>query len=142
MQVMIGILLFLATAVVHAIALGTTTDIVRKQIDQVDNPKSLLRPIAILLTTMIVIMAAHGVEVLLWALTFVLVGVFDTMEPAFYFSLVAYTTLGFGDIIVPTEWRLLSGFAAANGFLLFGWSTAYQVELLRELAKKVRTARL
>jgi len=142
MQVMIGIVLFLATAIVHAIALGVTTDIVRKQIDRVATPRSLLRPIGILLTTMILIMAAHGAEVLLWAFTFVTAGVFDTLEPAFYFSLVAYTTLGFGDIIVPTDWRLLSGFAAANGFLMFGWSTAFQVELLRELGRKVRAARL
>ena len=142
MQVVIGIALFLATAIVHAIALGVTTDIVRKQINGVADSMSLLHPIDILLTTMIFIMAAHGVEVLLWALTFVQAGVFDTMEPAFYFSLVAYTTLGFGDIIVPVEWRLLSGFAAANGFLLFGWSTAFQVELLREFGQKVRAARL
>lgn len=142
MQVTLGIALFLATAVVHAIALGVTTEVVRKQIDRLANPRTLLRPIVILLTTMIFIMAAHGAEVMLWALTFVHAGVFDALEPAFYFSLVAYTTLGFGDIIVPTEWRLLSGFAAANGFLLFGWSTAFQVELLRELAQRVRAARL
>jgi hypothetical protein len=142
MQITIGIALFLATAIVHAVALGLTTDLVRKQIERVANPKTLVRPIAILLTTMILIMAAHGLEVLLWSLTFVQVGVFDTLEPAFYFSLVAYTTLGFGDVIVPTEWRLLSGFAAANGFLLFGWSTAFQVALLRALAHKVRAARL
>lgn len=142
MQVTIGIILLLATAIIHAVALGVTTDIVRKQIDSVANPRSVLRPIAILLTVMIFIMAAHGAEVLLWAVTFVLAGVFDSLEPAFYFSLVAYTTLGFGDVTVATEWRLLSGFAAANGFLLFGWSTAFQVELLRELSHKVRAARL
>jgi hypothetical protein len=142
MQVTIGIVLFLATAIVHAIALGLTSDIIRKQIDKVSNPRHLLRPIFILLTTMVIIMAAHGFEVLLWALTFVQAGVFDSMEPAFYFSLVAYTTLGFGDVIVPVEWRLLSGFAAANGFLLFGWSTAFQVELLRELAERLRAGRL
>ena len=142
MQVTIGIALILATTLVHAIALGLTTDLVRQQIDRLASPRSLLRPIVILLTTMMLIMAAHGFEVLLWALTFVQVGVFDSLEPAFYFSLVAYTTLGFGDVVVPTEWRLLSGFSAANGFLLFGWSTAFQVELLRELSRKVRAARL
>ncbi len=142
MQIAIGVLLFLVTAIVHAVALGVTTDIVRKQIDSVSSPRSLMRPIAILLTTMIFIMAAHGVEVLLWALTFVLAGVFNALEPAYYYALVAYTTLGFGDDAVAMEWRLLSGFAAANGFLMFGWSTAFQVELLRELSRKVRAARL
>jgi hypothetical protein len=47
-----------------------------------------------------------------------------TLEKAVYFSTVTFTTLGFGDITLDEEWRLLSSFEAANGLLMFGWTTA------------------
>ena len=53
---------------------------------------------------------------------------------AVYFALVSFTTAGFGDITLGPDWRLLSGLTTANGFLMFGWSTAYMVELMRRTA--------
>ncbi|MGB3020865.1 MAG: potassium channel family protein, partial [Methyloceanibacter sp.] len=51
-------------------------------------------------------------------------GAIGSFEQAVYFSTVTFTTLGFGDIILDERWRLLSSFEAANGLLMFGWSTA------------------
>jgi hypothetical protein len=51
-------------------------------------------------------------------------GAIETLETAVYFSTVTFTTLGFGDITLDEDWRLLSSFEAANGLLMFGWSTA------------------
>lgn len=69
----------------------------------------------------------------MWALTFLGLGVFATLEESVYFALVAFTTLGFGDILLPMEWRLLSGMAALNGLLNIGLVTAAMVETLRQL---------
>lgn len=74
------------------------------------------------------------IQVWIWALTFLLVGAIEGLEPAVYFTVVSFTTAGFGDITLSHEWRLLSGITAANGFLSFGWSTAYMVELVRRTA--------
>lgn len=71
------------------------------------------------------------IGVWLWALTFLGLGVFETLEPAVYFALVAFTTLGFGDILLPVEWRILGGMAAANGLLNFGLLTAVLIEGMR-----------
>ena len=68
-----------------------------------------------------------------WALTLMGLGVFDALEPAVYFALVAFTTLGFGDVLLPIEWRLLGGMAAANGLLNIGLVTALLVEALRQI---------
>jgi len=62
-------------------------------------------------------------------------GIFEELEVAVYFSLVAYTTLGFGDVILPEQWHILAGLTAANGFLVFGWSTAFHVEYVSRLNK-------
>ena len=74
---------------------------------------------------------ALTVMVWLWALLFWGLSIFPELEPSLYFSLVAFTTLGFGDVILPNEWRLLAGFIAANGFILFGLGTAYMMETLQ-----------
>ena len=79
------------------------------------------------------IMVQMTAGVWLWALAMLGLGVFDAIEPAVYFSLVAFTTLGFGDVLLPVEWRLLGGLAAANGLLNIGLVTALLVEALRQV---------
>ena len=64
------------------------------------------------------------IEVWSWAILYVALDAFQSIETAVYFSTVTFTTLGFGDIVLEDEWRLLSAFEAANGLLMFGWSTA------------------
>lgn len=73
------------------------------------------------------------VSVWMWAIMFKGVGALHSLEEAVYFSLVSYTTLGFGDVILPKEWRILSGMAGANGFLNFGLLTALMVEAMRNV---------
>ena len=67
----------------------------------------------------------------LWAIVFRMMDVFGSMEEAVYYSLVAYTTLGFGDDLVPVSQRLLGGMTGANGFLMFGLMTAMITDTLR-----------
>jgi len=69
----------------------------------------------------------------LWAAALMGLGIFESFETGLYFAVVAFTTLGFGDITLPQEWRLLSGICSANGLLLFGLSTAFLVDFFRQL---------
>ncbi len=88
----------------------------------------------VIIVAVLFVLLVHTIDVWVWAATFMMVGAFASFEPALYFSLISFTTLGFGDIILGPDWRLLSGLTAANGFLAFGWSTAYMVELVRRTA--------
>ena len=76
------------------------------------------------------------IAVWLWAISLYFLNIFVTFEASVYFSLVAFTTLGFGDILLPQEWRLLGGLAAANGLLMFGLLTAILVETLRNMRQR------
>jgi hypothetical protein len=67
----------------------------------------------------------------LWALTFHWLQLFPTLEACVYFALVSFTTLGYGDLLLPGDWRLLGGMAAANGFMSFGVLIASLTEALR-----------
>lgn len=78
------------------------------------------------------------VSVWIWAIALWLLQIFETFEASVYFALVAFTTLGFGDVLLPVEWRLLGGLAAADGLLVFGLLTAMLVETLRETRLRQR----
>ncbi len=79
------------------------------------------------------VLAVITTGVWIWAFALRWLGAFSTLEEAVYFSLVAFSTLGLGDVIPPREWRILSVMAAVNGFLSFGLLTALLVEALRQV---------
>ncbi|MDT0594537.1 ion channel [Glaciecola petra] len=68
-----------------------------------------------------------------WGFLFLLLGAFETMEPALYFSIVTFTTLGYGDITLPGEWRILGSIAAVNGLIIVGLNTAFLVEAITRI---------
>lgn len=68
-----------------------------------------------------------------WALALQALGAFPTLEEAVYFSIVAFSTLGLGDVVPAQSWRILAAMAAVNGFLSFGLLTALLVEALRQV---------
>ncbi len=61
---------------------------------------------------------------------------FETFEKAMYFSLVTFTTLGYGEITIGSANRILAGLEAINGITLIGWSTAFMFAIFQELLKK------
>ena len=67
------------------------------------------------------------IEAWLWALLYLykpLITSIPDLETAFYFSMVTYTTLGYGDVVLTGNWRTLASIQAANGVIIFGWTTA------------------
>jgi voltage-gated potassium channel len=84
------------------------------------------RTLLILLGSAIFLVTLHVLEILIWAVAYrqLVPDELPTLEQAAYFSFVTYTTLGYGDITLADNWRLLSGFEAINGILLAGWTTA------------------
>jgi len=79
------------------------------------------------------ILAAHLVEVALWAILFRICGEFPDFGTAYYHSAVNYTTLGYGDLLLTPSWRLLGPLEAADGMLMFGVSTAIIFSVIQRL---------
>lgn len=75
-------------------------------------------------------LAALSTAIWMWALFFLKLNAFETLEESLYFSMVAFSTLGFGDLVLPDQWRILSGVVAANGLILFGLTTAFLFAVL------------
>jgi Ion channel len=132
-QIALGTGLLLVNVVIMALAAFLLEDTFRRihpwLIARPQRPKLLLMLIGVCLWVLAVI--SSGVWI--WALALRGLGAFATLESAVYFALVAFTTLGLGDLVAPEAWRILSVMAAVNGFLSFGLLTALLVETLRQV---------
>jgi voltage-gated potassium channel len=96
--------------------------IVKRQ--QSNQPTRLFRSI---LSTACVLILLHVLEAFLWALLFMVLparGGLDSLREALYFSMVTFTTLGYGDITLNADWRLLAGVEGMVGIVVFGLTTA------------------
>ena len=67
----------------------------------------------------------HMLEVVIWAVFYFGNSLFQDFETALYFSITSYTTIGFGDVVLPRAWRMLGGIEGVTGVLLCGLSTAF-----------------
>jgi Ion channel len=132
-QIALGTLLLIVNITVAAVAAFLLEALFQRGhrwlIAPPQRPKLLMLLIGVCIWVLAVITAA----VWIWALSLMALGAFASLEEAVYFSLVAFTTLGLGDVVPPPDWRILSAMAAVNGFLSFGLLTALLVEALRQV---------
>jgi len=132
-QIAIGSVLLLLSILIAAASFWVMEWAFVRQRDWLARPPHRPKLILVLIVAAIWILAQITAGVWMWAFAMMGLGIFDTLELSVYFALVAFTTLGFGDVLLPEEWRLLSGMAAANGLLNFGLVTAILVEALRQI---------
>ena len=71
------------------------------------------------------IIVLHMIEIAIWAAFYFGNSLFSDFETALYFSTTSYTTIGFGDVVLPRAWRMLGGIEGVTGVLLCGLSTAF-----------------
>lgn len=79
------------------------------------------------------IFLAHIAEMAVYAGFYIWVGEFSDWEAALYYSASTFTTVGYGDVVLSQDWRLLSALQSATGFLLIGWSTAFLIAVTQRL---------
>jgi hypothetical protein len=79
------------------------------------------------------IVLLHLVEISVWAVVYFWNGAMADFQSALYFSAVTYTTTGYGDVVLPKEWRLDGGVEALTGILMCGWSTGFFFAIVNRL---------
>ena len=135
-QFLIGIALTALTIIIGSLIIVFCTVRLQQYREWLGEKQRLLRHVLALTIMTTCLVFGLLLVMFLWALTLYMLGVFDALEPALYFSMISFTTLGFGDVILPDHWRLLSGFIATDGFILFGLNTAFLFEVLRRLREE------
>lgn len=106
----------------------------------VNNP-SFWSSLVVIKGVMLLLVIGNLVQIAIWALLFLLLGEFQEFGEAFYHSAVNFATLGYGDIVMSAEHKLLGALEAVNGVLMIGVSTAALMAAFQDAVKKTMQAR-
>lgn len=120
------------TVFIHAIGLATTYKIFA---GLTSRGGEFLRITLQIISITWLLIVIHAVEISVWALFYWWQKCLPDIESAFYFSSVTYTTIGYGDLLLPLEWRMLGAVEGLTGILMCGLSTAYFFAVVSHMYK-------
>ncbi len=113
------------TVIIHAAGLGM---VLTHALHSTERPDTRFWPITWLLIRIAwFLIVIHLLEIGVWALFFCWENCMPDIVTSFYFSGVTYITVGYGDLILPKEWRLFGPLEGLTGILMCGLSTAFFV---------------
>jgi hypothetical protein len=122
-----------ATVTIHFFGLLVLLRSLSFRGDRFHAHESILGQGALILSIVLGIFAIHTVEIWLYAVAFQAIDAIQDFETALYFSTVTFASLGYGDITLGKDWRLFGSIEAANGVILFAWSTAFFLSVTTRL---------
>lgn len=132
-QFAIATLLVVLCLIIHGLALFNLSRMMRGEaaLERMRRIRPLSpRGAGFTLTVVLTMFALHGVEIWIFALSYWLLGAVPGLEDALYFSTISYSTVGFNDTHILTQWRLVGAFESILGVFLLGWSTAFFFRML------------
>ena len=111
--------------VIHVGGIALFAQLLISKLPPVDDITTITRQTALLILVFSVVLTLHLIETAIWAAFYYWNSLFDQYETALYFSLGTYSTIGYGDVVLPHRWRLLGGIEGISGVLLCGVSGAF-----------------
>jgi hypothetical protein len=118
---LIAAVLVSVTVIVHAAGFAVVLRVLMKSHAA---PPTRAWPIAWLLIRVTwFLILFHVVEITVWASFYLWRECLPDAESAFYFAGVTYTTIGYGDLVLPKPWRMLGPVEGLTGLLMCGLST-------------------
>src|ERR1700756_5422986 len=94
-----------------------------------------IRSAELVVKSTVAIIVLHGMVILLWA-SFYRSRCLPSWELAFYFSSSSYATVGYGDVVLPSNWRLLVPLESMTGVLMCGLSVGILFALVTRLVDR------
>ena len=134
-NIILGIILIIITIFIQAYV----TRIVMGVISRLKDPshgRHILKDTPFFIAIVLLLITAVIIESMVWAVAYYTTSALDSFHTALYFSIVTFTTLGYGDVTLSESWQLLGAFESANGIIIFGWITAMVVTMVQKIYTK------
>jgi len=135
--------MFLCT-LIHAGFMATGNQLLNRHLANFNINKHPIYEVAVIWVLIMWMFLSICLQASLWALTYIAnpdITSLPDAQAAFYFSMVTYTSLGYGDIVLTGDWRIMSAIQAANGLIIFGWTTALIFYYIQAIFEKHQTVK-
>ena len=109
---------------------------IRFYIKRFNQREGILAGMLALFGTITLVMLGNLAQIGVWGGLFLWLGEFDTLQEAIYHSGVNFATLGYGDIVMSPQWKMLGPLEAVNGALMIGLSGASMLAVLQHHIRK------
>ncbi|MGA7750791.1 MAG: ion channel [Gallionella sp.] len=130
LEIMLGLSLTIGTLIIHGFGMYQVMHRFELNWPRYLNEKNEFRRQFYFGHLIMLMLFTHIAEILLVAAVLFGIHAFSDLRTAFYFTGETYTTIGFGDVLLPTGWRQLALFIAMSGLFSFGWSTGVLVGIV------------
>ena len=112
---LIGSAIFAVSVVIQVLAILGLLNFLRRRDRPGKSDVNLRAATATLSGSMLILFVGHLFQVGLWAALFVRLDQFERYATAFYHSMVNFSSLGYGDVVMSADWRLLGAMEATSG---------------------------
>ncbi|MFN3021913.1 potassium channel family protein [Soonwooa sp.] len=136
--VLVGILVVACNVFIQALSTLYFLKIFIPQFKRWRKKNELLTTFIMLVFLIMFFTLLHGGQCTLWAAVYYFnphISSLSSFSESIYFSLITFTTIGYGDVVIDSEWRIIAGLEAINGIMLVGWSTAMVFAFLQVIYK-------
>lgn len=135
-----GIPMILASIAFHVTGLVAIEYVLQTVDRRRTKPRSIFLFLLIILVTAIAALLMHIIEATAWAFLYLHIGAMPDLQMAMLYSLNALTSYGHTTARLDDDWRLLGAIESMNGVMIFGLTTAYLFNAMREF-RPVRVAK-
>ena len=140
MNLATGFLVMILCLILQTFLIAAAWHYYVKHSSDIDSP-SLIATLKIVSIVMLLLVLGNLGQIAVWALLFQALGEFTQFAEAFYHSAVNFSTLGYGDVVMSDQNKLLGPLEAINGILMVGVSTAVLLSTFQNAIKRTLQAR-
>lgn len=134
-EVALGLTMLVVVIFIHGVGLRTINSQHSRAWAKVGPQTSRIKVDLMLAKVIASFAMLHLLETLLFALPLSWTRILPDLRDSYYFVLESYTTLGEGNVQLPTEWRLLGPMIAMAGLFTFGWTGSSLVSVMTQFSQ-------
>ncbi|MFK7878585.1 ion channel [Roseobacter sp.] len=131
-QIVLGSSLLIACAFIHIFIISRI--ILKLQLaNHFSTDQSAKHQIFVVAALFTVLIGSHTLQIYVWAIMLWLIGALPGYEEPIYFTLVTYTALGYGDVVLTPAFRIFGAMISVTGLVMFGMTTAFLVGIFSRI---------
>jgi hypothetical protein len=132
----IGIPVMLLCLMIQAALTGVSVQYFLRRVSPGAPHLKTMGNIRLLMAVMLILMLGNLLQIAIWGALFLWLEEFTELSEAVYHSAVNYASLGYGDIVMSKNWKLLGPLEAVNGVLMCGMTAGVLMGILQAQIKQ------